>query len=162
MRGARGAPLRIMFRMENVVAHIVRHITNGVSNLSYVILGILIPFIGTTLGSAFVFFIKKNMDKKFEKLMIGFAAGVMIAASVWSLIIPSIELAEKQGIISWLPATVGLVCGIVFLILINDIVYKIEREGNKTGFNMLMFSVTLHNIPERIVQSRGYAQIPIL
>ena len=117
-------------------------------NILYSILGILIPFIGTTLGSGFVFFMKKNMNDNFKKLLIGFASGVMIAASVWSLIIPSVEMAENQKIISWIPATVGLLLGIFFLLLINNLAENIERKNNKKKLNMLFFSVTLHNIPE--------------
>lgn len=117
-------------------------------SIFYCILGILIPFIGTSLGSAFVFFLKKNINVNFHKAMIGFAIGVMIAASVWSLILPSVEMAEKSGIITWLPATIGLVLGILFLIFIDKIANRVENKNNGKGFNMLMFSVTIHNIPE--------------
>ena len=88
-------------------------------NILYSILGILIPFIGTSLGSSFVFFMKKNMNENFQKIIIGFAAGVMIAASVWSLIIPAVEMAENQQIISWIPASIGFIIGIIFLLFIN-------------------------------------------
>lgn len=74
----------------------------------YSIAGILIPFMGTSLGSSLVFFMKKDMNEKFRKMIVGFAAGVMIAASVWSLIMPSVEMAEEQGIISWIPAAVRI------------------------------------------------------
>jgi len=114
----------------------------------YSIAGILIPFLGTTLGSSFVFFMRKKMNEKLQKLTVGFAAGVMIAASVWSLIMPSVEMAENQGVISWLPATVGLILGVVFLILINKFAEKFEKSRNGKKIDMLMFSVTLHNIPE--------------
>ena len=87
------------------------------------------------------------MNEKFQKMIVGFAAGVMIAASVWSLIIPSVEMAEKQNQILWLPATIGLVSGVMFLIIINKIAGKIEEKNGKK-LNMLLFSVTLHNIPE--------------
>lgn len=117
-------------------------------NILYSVLGILIPFIGTSFGSGFVFFIKKNMNEKFQKLLIGFAAGVMIAASVWSLILPSIEMAENQNIISWIPATIGLILGIIFLLVINKFAKNIEKKNNEKKLNMLLFSVTLHNIPE--------------
>ena len=72
-----------------------------------IIIGLLIPFLGTALGAAMVFFMKNSMNKKLEKILLGFASGVMIAASVWSLIIPSIEMAEEQRITSWVPASVG-------------------------------------------------------
>lgn len=112
----------------------------------YSILGILIPFFGTNLGSSFVFFMKKNLNEKFRKIIVGFAAGVMIAASIWSLIIPSVEMASSLNSMKWVPATIGLVLGFIFLIIINKIAEKIEN--GKKNFNMLIFSVTLHNIPE--------------
>lgn len=117
-------------------------------NILYSIVGILIPFMGTSLGSSFVFFMKKNMSDKIQKMIVGFAAGVMIAASMWSLILPSIEMAENQGKISWLPAAVGIVIGVVFLILINYMAKRIESRKDGKKLNMLIFSVTLHNIPE--------------
>jgi ZIP family zinc transporter len=108
----------------------------------------MIPFIGTGLGSSFVFFLKKKMNEELQKITVGFAAGVMIAASIWSLIIPSVEMAEKEGMISFIPATVGFIFGVLFLIIINKLAEKIEKKKNKKKLNMLMFSVTLHNIPE--------------
>ena len=122
-------------------------------NILYSIVGILIPFIGTSLGSFFVFFLRKNINKKFHNLMIGFASGVMLAASIWSLIMPSIELAIERGIIKWLPASVGLLSGVIFLIIIN----KITNNINKKNMNMLMFSVTLHNIPEGMAVGVAFA-----
>ena len=126
------------------------------TDVLYSIAGILIPFIGTSLGSSLVFFMKKDMNEKFRKLIVGFAAGVMIAASVWSLIIPSVEMADNQGIISWVPAAVGLILGVVFLLVINKIAEKYETKENGKKLNMLLFSVTLHNIPEGLWQSRVY------
>ena len=117
-------------------------------NILYSVLGILIPFIGTSFGSGFVFFMKKKMNEKFQKLLIGFAAGVMIAASVWSLILPSVEMAQNQNVISWIPATIGLILGIIFLLVINKFAKNIEKKNNEKKLNMLLFSVTLHNIPE--------------
>lgn len=76
-------------------------------NILYSIGGILIPLIGTSIGSSLVFFMKNNMSSRVQKLIVGFASGVMIAASVWSLILPAVEMAEAQGKISWLPAAVG-------------------------------------------------------
>ena len=119
------------------------------NNVLYSIIGILIPFIGTSFGSCFVFFMKKNMSERFQKITVGFAAGVMIAASIWSLILPSVEMAENQGIVAWIPATVGLALGVVFLIAINKYAEKLETKRNGKKINMLLFSVTLHNIPER-------------
>lgn len=125
-------------------------------NILYSIGGILIPFIGTSLGSSLVFFLKKNINEKVQKLIVGFAAGVMIAASIWSLIIPAVEMAENQGIISWLPATIGLAAGVLILIIINKVAEKVEKKGGKK-LNMLLFSVTLHNIPEGMAVGVAFA-----
>ena len=114
-----------------------------------IMIGLMIPFIGTSLGAAMVFFMKDKLNNRVEKLLIGFAAGVMIAASVWSLILPSVEMAENQNVISWIPATVGLILGVIFLIIINKTAEKLESKRNGKKMNMLLFSVTLHNIPER-------------
>ena len=100
------------------------------------IIGIMIPFIGTTLGSSFVFFLKKELNKKIEKVLIGFAIGVMLSASIFSLLIPSISLSNN----SWIKPSIGFILGFLFLIITN----KIENKK----IDMLMFSVTLHNIPE--------------
>lgn len=115
--------------------------------LFYSILGILIPFIGTSLGSSFVFFLKKEMNKKFQKILVGFAAGVMIAASVWSLILPAVEMSENYSLV-WLPAALGFALGVLFLILVHKIALRCEEKKNGKKMNMLTFSVTLHNIPE--------------
>ncbi len=114
----------------------------------YCILGILIPFVGTCLGSFFVFFFKNNLSDNFHKGMIGIAVGVMLAASVWSLIIPSIEMASGQYKMEWFPTVVGLVLGVLFLILVDLLSKKIEISKQSGKLNMLWFSVTLHNIPE--------------
>lgn len=118
------------------------------TNVLYSIVGILIPFAGTSLGSALVFFLRKNINEKFQKTIVGFAAGVMIAASVWSLILPAVEMAENQNIIAWIPAAVGVISGVVFLLAINKIAEKFETGPNGKKLDMLIFSVTLHNIPE--------------
>ena len=118
------------------------------NDLLYSIAGILIPFFGTSLGSGFVFFMRKNMNEKLQKLTVGFAAGVMIAASIWSLVLPSVEMAEKQGKLAWMPATIGFLFGVLFLIVISKIAEKFEKKENGKKLNMLLFSVTLHNIPE--------------
>ncbi len=119
-----------------------------VKDILYSIAGIFIPFLGTSLGSGLVFFLKNNINEKFQKLMVGFAAGVMIAASVWSLIIPSVEMAEKQGEIAWMPAVVGLILGVAFLLFIGKIAERHDNKKDGQKLNMLLFSVTLHNIPE--------------
>ena len=119
-------------------------------------LGLIIPFLGTTLGSAMVFFMKDKINKKVEKLLLGFASGVMIAASVWSLIIPAIDMAEGQGKVAWIPAAIGFILGIVFLLVLDSVVPHMhlnndEPEGIKAKIKkstMMVFAVTLHNIPE--------------
>ena len=126
------------------------------NNLLYSIIGILIPFIGTSLGSMLVFFLRKELNRKIEKFIIGFASGVMIAASIWSLIIPSVEMAKIQTKVIWLPATLGFLLGVFFLIFINKVASKLE---SKKEFNMLMFSVTLHNIPEGMAVGVVFASL---
>ena len=121
-----------------------------------IFLGLAIPFLGTTLGAAMVFLMKKEMNKKVEKILLGFASGVMIAASVWSLLIPSIEMAETQGKVAWIPAAIGFLLGIVFLLVLDSVIphmhLKSEKpEGIKSKLKkttMMVFAVTLHNIPE--------------
>lgn len=118
--------------------------------------GLLIPFIGTMLGSAMVFFMKNKMNLKVQKLLLGFAAGVMIAASIWSLLIPSINMAEEQGKIAWIPAVTGFLLGIIFLLVLDSIIPHMhlnndKPEGIKSKLKkttMMIFAVTLHNIPE--------------
>ena len=116
--------------------------------LLYCILGLLIPFVGTCLGSFLVFFLKKNFDNKYQKIMVGFAIGVMLAASVWSLIIPAIEMAENSYKFAWIPSVMGLLLGVLFLIFVNKYSDRLIKRSNGKSINMLMFSVTLHNIPE--------------
>ena len=119
------------------------------------IAGLLIPFAGTALGSAMVFFMR-GMHKEIERLLLGFASGVMIAASVWSLLIPAIDMAAEQGRIAWLPAAVGFLGGIAFLLGLDSLVPHLhlestEPEGleaNLKKTTMLVLAVTLHNIPE--------------
>lgn len=94
-------------------------------------IGLLIPFLGTTIGSAMVFLMRKNINNRLEKFLLGFASGVMIAASVWSLIIPSIEMAKEQGVIAWLPASLGFLLGILFLMYLEKLVRKLEFKINK-------------------------------
>ena len=126
--------------------------------LLYCMLGILIPFFGTCLGSFFVFFLKKEINPNFQKIMTGFASGVMIAASIWSLIIPSVEMAESNYKMVWIPAVVGLLLGVIFLIFVNRISDRIQNSSGK-GINMLMFSVTLHNIPEGMAVGVCFASV---
>ena len=117
--------------------------------------GLLIPFAGTTLGSAMVFFMR-GMHKKIEKLLLGFASGVMIAASVWSLLIPAIDMAGEQGQIAWIPAAGGFLGGMAFLLVLDSLIPHLhlestEPEGVESTLKkttMLVLAVTLHNIPE--------------
>ena len=118
------------------------------NNILYSIVGIMIPFVGTSLGSGFVFFLKNKINEKIQKLLIGIAAGVMISASIWSLILPAVEMAEKQGVVAWIPATVGFILGVLFLLITSHYAEKLEVKRNGKKMNMLLFSVTLHNIPE--------------
>lgn len=121
-----------------------------------IFLGLAIPFLGTTLGAAMVFLMKKEMNKKVEKILLGFASGVMIAASVWSLLIPSIEMAETQGKVAWIPAAIGFLLGIVFLLILDSVIPHMHLESEKPEgiksklkkTTMMVFAVTLHNIPE--------------
>lgn len=127
--------------------------------------GLLIPFLGTTLGSATVFLMKNKLNKKVEKILLGFAAGVMIAASVWSLLIPSIDMAQEQGILPWLPAAIGFMLGIVFLLVLDSVIPHLhlestKPEGIKTKLKkttMMVFAVTLHNIPEGMAVGVSFA-----
>ena len=121
-----------------------------------VAIGLAIPFAGTTLGAAMVLFMRNGMKPRVQKFLLGFASGVMIAASVWSLLIPAIDMAEAQGSIAWVPASVGFMLGILFLLLLDMIIPHLhldtdEPEGPKTRLKkstMLVLAVTLHNIPE--------------
>lgn len=121
-----------------------------------ILLGLMIPFFGTLLGSAMVLVLRKEPNQNLQKMLLGFASGVMIAASVWSLLIPSIEMAEEKGGIAWLPAAVGFVLGVGFLLALDSIIPHLHRntevaEGvhSKAKKNtMLMLAVTLHNVPE--------------
>ena len=127
--------------------------------------GIMIPFLGTTLGAACVFFMKRSMSETVQKILSGFAAGVMVAASVWSLLIPSIEQSETMGRLSFLPAVIGFLFGILFLLLLDHVIPHLHRgseeaEGPKTKLQrttMLVFAVALHNIPEGMAVGVVYA-----
>lgn len=117
---------------------------------------LLIPFLGTVFGSGMVFFMKEKGNPKLEKMLLGFAAGVMIAASVWSLLIPCMDMASEQKLPSWLPASVGFLLGMIFLLILDSVIPHLhpkekKPEGIKTKLKnttMLILAVTLHNIPE--------------
>ena len=126
--------------------------------------GLLIPFLGTALGSALVFFMKKELDACIQKILSGFAAGVMIAASIWSLLIPSMEMSADKGRLAFVPAAVGFCFGMLFLLLLDKIVPHMHldesEEGPKTNLQkttMMVLAVTLHNIPEGMAVGILYA-----
>ncbi len=123
--------------------------------MNAILIGLFIPFAGTVLGSAFVFLMKKEMPQRLQKSLLGFASGVMVAASVWSLLIPAMEMNQSRGITSVIPAVIGLLAGFAFLLLIDNITPHLhplgEVEGPKSRLSktaMLAFAVTIHNLPE--------------
>jgi len=117
-----------------------------------IIIGILLPLLGTMLGSSFVFFMRKDIPDRLQKTLLGFASGVMVAASVWSLLIPSIEMAGEKI----LPASMGFLSGIAFLLLIDELTPHLhvgsqKAEGPKSKLSrtaMIALAVTIHNLPE--------------
>ncbi len=127
--------------------------------------GIWIPFIGTSLGAACVFFMRREMNEKTQRILTGFAAGVMVAASIWSLLIPAMEQSESMGTWAFVPAVVGFWLGILFLLLLDHVIPHIHRgsqeaEGPKASLQhttMMLFAVTLHNIPEGMAVGVVYA-----
>lgn len=127
--------------------------------------GILIPFLGTSLGAACVFFMRKQMSSLLQKALTGFAAGVMVAASIWSLLIPAMEQAAGMGKWSVMPAVAGFWLGILFLLLMDHIIPHLhmnaaENEGPHTKLQrttMMVLAVTLHNIPEGMAVGVVYA-----
>lgn len=121
-----------------------------------ILVALCIPFLGTVLGSSFVFLLKHAMSELIQKVLLGFAAGVMIAASVWSLLMPAIEAAEEQGIIGWIPAAIGFMLGMGLLLLVDHFLPhqhldSTQPEGVPSSMKkptMLIFAVALHNLPE--------------
>ena len=130
-----------------------------------VIQGLLIPFLGTALGACCVFFMKQEMSKFLRRVLAGFAAGVMVAASIWSLISPAIEQSAHLGKLSFIPAVVGFWCGILFLLFLDYAIPHLhvdanEAEGPKSHLSrttMMVLAVTLHNIPEGMAIGVVYA-----
>ena len=118
--------------------------------------GLLIPLLGTVLGSSFVFLMKDNMSVRLQKALLGFASGVMVAASVWSLLIPAMEMREGQGVWSVFPAAVGFLLGMGFLLMIDELTPHLhigtdKPEGMRAHLSrtsMLALAVTIHNLPE--------------
>lgn len=113
-----------------------------------VVLGMIIPFMGTVVGSALVFFMNGKLSEKLEKLLLGFSAGVMVAASIWSLLIPAIEQGSRLGVWSFVPALIGLVLGFCALLMFDVFIEKCERKTENTKTDKMFFAMTLHNIPE--------------
>ena len=121
-----------------------------------IILCLLIPLVGTTLGSAMVFFLKKEINPKVQKILLGFASGVMIAASIWSLLQPAIEQYGKGNYLSWLIPGIGFLAGMGFMLLLDFVVPHIHTDKQEEGpkktrlsrTTKMMFAVTLHNVPE--------------
>ncbi|MBD9156684.1 ZIP family metal transporter [Laedolimicola intestinihominis] len=132
---------------------------------SEIIRGILIPFAGTSLGAAMVFFMKTSLNEQVSRALTGFAAGVMVAASIWSLLIPSMEQSAAMGIWAFVPAVIGFWVGILFLLLLDHIIPHLHRnsdeaEGPRSHLKrttMLVLAVTLHNIPEGMAVGVVYA-----
>ena len=126
--------------------------------------GILIPFLGTGLGAAMVFFLKKQISGRVQKALTGFAAGVMVAASFWSLLQPALDSSADMGSLAFLPAAGGFLIGVGFLLLLDVLTPHMhmnrQNEGPKSGFKRttkLIFAVTLHNIPEGMAVGVVYA-----
>lgn len=130
-----------------------------------VFFGLLIPFLGTSLGAACVFFMKKSLGDLVQRALAGFAAGVMVAASVWSLLIPAIEQSEAMGAFAFLPAFIGFWIGVLFLLALDHLIPHLhvgsdEAEGPKSKLGrttMMVLAVTLHNIPEGMAVGVMYA-----
>ena len=118
------------------------------------VISLLLPFLGTTIGASFVFLLRNKLNDKIQKILLGFASGVMIAASIWSLIMPAIEMSE--GNLKWLPAAIGFLLGMGFLLILDTLIPHMHLDSNKPEglksklkrSTMLVFAVTLHNIPE--------------
>ena len=127
--------------------------------------GILIPFLGTSLGAGCVFFMKKGLSTQVQRALTGFASGVMVAASIWSLIIPAMEQSEDMGRLSFMPAAIGFWLGILFLLLLDSVIPHLhmnaeKAEGPRAGLKkttMMVLAVTLHNIPEGMAVGVVYA-----
>lgn len=132
---------------------------------SSILIGLTVPFLGTSLGSACVFLMKNKMNRQIERALTGFAAGVMVAASVWSLLVPAMEQSEDKGRLAFLPAFIGFWAGIIFLLLLDSFIPHLhlnadKAEGPKSKLartTMMVLAVTLHNIPEGMAVGVVYA-----
>lgn len=129
------------------------------------VIGLLIPLLGTMLGAAFVFFMKDDMSSRLQKSLLGFASGVMVAASVWSLLIPAMEMEETKGAWSVFPAAVGFLLGIGFLLMLDELTPHLhigtdKPEGPRSHLSrtaMLALAVTIHNLPEGMAVGMVFA-----
>ena len=127
--------------------------------------GIMIPFIGTALGAGCVFLMKKSLSDKVQRALNGFASGVMVDASIWSLIIPAIEQSENLGKFSFFPAVIGFWAGVLFLLLLDHVIPHLHQNGTQAEgpkshlqkTTMMLLAVTLHNIPEGMAVGVVYA-----
>ena len=131
-----------------------------------IVIGVLLPFLGTSLGAAMVFFLKDSISDTLQRILTGFAAGVMVAASFWSLLQPSLEGSAHMGKLSFLPAAAGFLIGMGFLLLLDEVTPHMHmdqgEEGPKTSLKRttkLILAVTLHNIPEGMAVGVVYAKI---
>ncbi len=133
--------------------------------MSQTVYGVLIPFLGTSLGAACVFFMRRQFSDAVQRVLVGFAAGVMVAASVWSLLIPAIEQVAWMGKLAFLPAFVGFWIGILFLLGLDHLIPHLHARSNQTEgpksrlqkTTMMVLAVTLHNIPEGMAVGVVYA-----
>ena len=145
--------------------------------MTTILIGLLIPLLGTMLGASFVFFMKREMPERLQKALLGFASGVMVAASVWSLLIPAIEMPKSTGFMQVMPAAVGFLLGIGFLLIIDELtphlhVGSSKPEGLKARLSrtaMLALAVTIHNLPEGMAvgvvfagATEGHADISLM
>lgn len=130
-----------------------------------IISGLLLPFLGTAAGSGCVFFMKRTLSRGVQRALTGFAAGVMTAASIWSLIIPAMDMSGSMGRFAFLPATAGFWCGILFLLLLDSVIPHLHMNAEKAEgpesrlakTTMMILAVTLHNIPEGMAVGIVYA-----
>ena len=145
--------------------------------MSTILIGLLIPLLGTMLGASFVFFMKNDMPDRLQKALLGFASGVMVAASVWSLLIPAIEMPQSSGAMQVMPAAVGFLLGIDFLLLVDELTPHLhvgsnQPEGLRSRLSrtaMLALAVTIHNLPEGMAvgvvfagATEGHADISLM
>lgn len=127
------------------------------NGILWTFLGTLLTFSVTTLGAAGVFFVKRDVGGRIQRGLLGFAGGVMVAASVWSLLLPGIEFAEENGQISWLVMTGGFLLGVILLLLADDLIGRWENLRVQKNTAMLVMAITAHNIPEGMAIGLAFA-----